>query len=95
MTAEASGATTIAITNVRDSPITEHARLVLTTASRETTFRSGAMASRIAQLAVVDCLFVGVAQRSWDRTLRALERTFVAVQGRRLPTGRRRTRAGR
>jgi DNA-binding MurR/RpiR family transcriptional regulator/CubicO group peptidase (beta-lactamase class C family) len=93
--AEASGATTIAITNVRDSPITEHARLVLTTASRETTFRSGAMASRIAQLAVVDCLFVGVAQRSWDRTLRALERTFVAVQGRRIPAGRRRTRAGR
>jgi DNA-binding MurR/RpiR family transcriptional regulator/CubicO group peptidase (beta-lactamase class C family) len=93
--AEAGGATTIAITNVRDSPITAHARLVLTTASRETTFRSGAMASRIAQLAVVDCLFVGVAQRSWDRTLRALERTFVAVQGRRIPAGRRRPRAGR
>jgi DNA-binding MurR/RpiR family transcriptional regulator len=94
--AEASGATTIAITNVRDSPLTHHARLVLTTASRETTFRSGAMASRIAQLAVVDCLFVGVAQRSWDRTLRALERTFVAVQGRRIQPGRRRTRtAGR
>ena len=90
--AEAGGATTIAITNVRDSPITTHARLVLTTASRETTFRSGAMASRIAQLAVVDCLFVGVAQRSWDRTLRALERTFVAVQGRRIPAGRRRAR---
>ena len=66
--AEAGGATTIAITNVRDSPLTAHARLVLTTAARETTFRSGAMASRIAQLAVVDCLFVGVAQRSWDRT---------------------------
>ena len=56
-------------------------------------FRSGAMASRIAQLAVVDCLFVGVAQRSWDRTLRALERTFVAVQGRRIPPGRRRSRS--
>ncbi len=91
--AQAGGATTIAITNVRDSPITAHASLVLTTAARETTFRSGAMASRIAQLAVVDCLFVGVAQRSWDRTLRALERTYVAVQGRRLPAGRRRARA--
>ncbi len=93
--AEAGGATTIAITNVRGAPVTTHARLVLTTAARETTFRSGAMASRIAQLAVVDCLFVGVAQRSWDRTLRALERTFVAVQGRRIPpagAGRRRAR---
>jgi DNA-binding MurR/RpiR family transcriptional regulator/CubicO group peptidase (beta-lactamase class C family) len=91
--AEAGGATTIAITNVRDSPVTTHAQLVLTTAARETTFRSGAMASRIAQLAVVDCLFVGVAQRSWDRTLRALERTFVAVQGRRIPPGRRRAKS--
>jgi len=90
--AQATGATTIAITNARESPLTAHARLVLTTAARETTFRSGAMASRIAQLAVVDCLFVGVAQRSWDRTLRALERTFVAVQGRRIPAGRRRAR---
>ncbi len=87
--AEASGATTIAITNVRESPLAAHARCVLTTAARETTFRSGAMASRIAQLAIVDCLFVGVAQRSYDRTMRALERTFVAVQGRRLPPRRR------
>lgn len=93
--AEAAGATTIAITNVRGAPLADHASLVLTTAARETTFRSGAMASRIAQLAVVDCLFVGVAQRSWDRTLRALERTFVAVQGRRLPAGRRRAAKGR
>ena len=80
---------TIAITNVRDAPLTVHARLVLTTAARETTFRSGAMASRIAQLAVVDCLFVGVAQRSYDRTVRALELTFAAVQGRRMAPRRR------
>ncbi len=87
--AAAGGALTIAITNVRDSPITMHARQVLTTAARETTFRSGAMSSRIAQLAVVDCLFVGVAQRSYDRTVRALELTFAAVQGRRMPPRRR------
>lgn len=87
--AAAGGATTIAITNVRDAPLSAHARLVLTTAARETTFRSGAMASRIAQLAVVDCLFVGVAQRSYDRTVRALELTFAAVQGRRMGSRRR------
>lgn len=78
-------ATTIAITNFGRSPLTEHARHVLTTAARETTFRSGAMASRIAQLAVIDCLFVGVAQRSYERTIRALELTYAAVQGRRVP----------
>jgi DNA-binding MurR/RpiR family transcriptional regulator len=42
------------------------------------------MASRIAQLAVIDCLFVGVAQRSYDRTVTALDRTFRAIQSRRL-----------
>jgi DNA-binding MurR/RpiR family transcriptional regulator len=75
------GATTIAITNFPRSPIADAADLVLTTASRETTFRSGAMASRIAALTVVDCLFVGVAQRNYSRTTRALERTRTAVQG--------------
>lgn len=79
------GATTIAITNFAASPLAESADLVLTTAVRETTFRSGATASRIAQLAVVDCLFVAVAQRSYDRTMRALEKTYAAVHDRRRP----------
>ena len=82
--ARESGARTIAITNFVPSPLTGHADLVLTTAARETTFRSGAMASRIAQLAVIDCLFVGVAQRSYDRTTTALNRTYRAVRSRRL-----------
>lgn len=77
------GATTIAITNGPRSPIARAADHVLTTAAVETTFRAGAMASRTAQLVVVDCLFVGVAQRSYDRSLAALERTFEAVRGRR------------
>jgi DNA-binding MurR/RpiR family transcriptional regulator len=78
------GATTIAITNFGRSPLTQHARHVLTTAARETTFRSGAMASRIAQLAVIDCLFVGVAQRTYEHAMRALERTYAVVQSRRV-----------
>jgi len=80
------GATTIAITNFGGSPITEGTGLVLTTAARETTFRSGATSSRIAQLAVVDCLFVAVAQQSYDRTVRAIENTFAAVHDRRYPS---------
>jgi hypothetical protein len=43
------------------------------------------MASRIAALTVVDCLFVAVAQRKYKQTMRALERTYAAVQARRLP----------
>lgn len=83
--AEASsrGATTVAITNFPRSSIAGVADHVLTTAARETTFRSGAMASRIAALTVVDCLFVAVAQRNYKQTLRALERTYAAVRARR------------
>lgn len=81
-------ATTVAITNFPGSPIAEVADHVLTTAARETTFRSGAMASRIAALTVVDCLFVAVAQRNYKQTVRALERTYAAVQARRLSPGR-------
>ena len=69
--ARAHGATTVAITNFPWSPITEVADFVLLTAARETAFRSGAMTSRIAQLTVVDCLFVTLAQRDlpapWTR----------------------------
>jgi DNA-binding MurR/RpiR family transcriptional regulator len=83
--AAAHGATTVAITNFEPSPIAEMAEIVLKTAARETTFRSGAMASRIAQLTVIDCLFVGVAQRTYDKTLAALEETFAAVRSRRTP----------
>ena len=63
---------TIAITNFAGSPIAAQADLLLTTAARETTFRTGAMSSRIAQLALVDCLFAGVAQRSYDASIAAL-----------------------
>lgn len=89
------GATTVALTNFPRSPITEIADHVLTTAARETTFRSGAMASRIAQLTVIDCLFIGVAQHHVDTAKTALEATYEAVSGHRLgarPDGRRRPR---
>ncbi|MFC0546684.1 MurR/RpiR family transcriptional regulator [Kutzneria chonburiensis] len=89
------GATTVALTNFPRSPISEVADHVLTTAARETTFRSGAMASRIAQLTVIDCLFIGVAQKHLDSARNALESTYEAVGGHRLgprPDGRRKAR---
>lgn len=89
--ARARGAATVALTNFPRSPVTEVADFVLTTAARETTYRSGATASRLAQLTVVDCLFVGIAARNRTRARRALEVTAEAVKGHRLgPSGRRR-----
>ena len=84
------GAHVIAITNFAQSSIAADADTVLTTVSDETTFRSGAMASRIAALVVVDCLFVGVAKRQWAQTSDALLRTNAAVSGRRRPARGRR-----
>jgi DNA-binding MurR/RpiR family transcriptional regulator len=83
------GARTVALTNFPKSPIARAAHLVLTTAARETTFRSGAMASRLAQLTVIDCVFVGVAQRTYGATRRALDATYEAVRGRRIGSQRR------
>ncbi|MBO9577188.1 MAG: MurR/RpiR family transcriptional regulator [Microbacteriaceae bacterium] len=88
-TARASGARTVAITNFPDSPLAEIADLTLTTAARETRFRSGAMSSRIAQLALVDILFVRIAQRRFDRLGANLERTHAAIQSHRLAPGKR------
>ncbi|GAA3946298.1 MurR/RpiR family transcriptional regulator [Actinomadura viridis] len=88
--AKGKGVTTVALTNFPKSPIAEVADLMLTTAARETTFRSGATASRLAQLTVVDCVFVGVAQRTFGTTRKALEATFEAVRGRTVRPDRRR-----
>lgn len=80
--ARRSGAATVAITNVRDSPLAGQADVTLTTAARETEFRSGALGSRIAQLMVVDCLFTGVAQASYDESMTALRNTYAVVRDR-------------
>lgn len=77
------GATTIALTNFPRSRLSSVAEFVVSTAARETTFRSGATASRIAQLSVIDFIFVGVTQRTYDDAREALEATYLAVQGRR------------
>lgn len=80
--ARKSGAATLAITNVLDSPLAARADVTLTTAARETQFRSGALGSRIAQLMVVDCLFTGVAQASYDESMAALRNTYAVVHDR-------------
>lgn len=73
------GATTIAVTNHPGSKLAQLADITLLSASRETTFRSGAMASRIAALMVIDCVFVGVAMRDIEATRAALDASFQAV----------------
>ncbi|BDH03172.1 MurR/RpiR family transcriptional regulator [Streptomyces seoulensis] len=83
------GATTIAITGRPDSPVTQYADHVLTTAtSRESELRPAAMSSRTGQLLVVDCLFVGVAQRTYESAAPALAASYEALAHRHRSTTR-------
>ena len=74
------GATTLAITSRPHSAITHYADNVLTSAAgRESELRPGAMSSRTSQLLVVDCLFIGVAQRTYDTAAPALSASYYAL----------------
>lgn len=84
-TAKRAGAFTVAITNFPDSPLAHLSDAVLTTVSRETRFRYGAMSSRMAQLMIVDVIFMGVAQRRPEDVTKSLAATLAAVEGRRRP----------
>ncbi|MEU0519224.1 MurR/RpiR family transcriptional regulator [Streptosporangium sp. NPDC006007] len=77
--ARKAGATTVAITNNPRSALAELADHVLVSAGRETAFRPGALASRISQLLIVDCIFVGVAQRTFETSEAALRATRDAL----------------
>lgn len=76
------GVKVVLLTNALRSPAVSLADYVLHTAARETTFRSGATASRIAQLTVVDFLCVSLAQRNWSGTKAALDESRSAVASR-------------
>jgi len=74
-------ATTISLTKYGSSCVTNYADIKLyTSVTKETTFRSGATSSRIAQLQVIDILFMCVASLQYDDTLMHLNATREAVE---------------
>jgi RpiR family transcriptional regulator, carbohydrate utilization regulator len=73
-TARENKATTISLTNCMKSPITEHSDLVLYATPSEVKYFQAPLASRITQLALVDALFVAIAQRRKNRTTIQLQR---------------------
>ncbi len=76
------GALTVAITGTPDSPLAVAAEERLISHARESRLRAGAMVSRIAQLAIVDCLFLGVAHLRYEQTIEALQKTRDVTQQR-------------
>jgi DNA-binding MurR/RpiR family transcriptional regulator len=77
--ARRAGAKTIGITNHMRSPMVKTVDLCLFTASRETIFRSEAMSSRLAQLAILDSLFVAVSLARKEAALEAVQRIRQAI----------------
>ena len=73
-TARENKATTISLTNCMKSPITEHSDLVLYATPSEVKYFQAPLASRITQLALVDALFVAIAQRRKNKTTIQLQR---------------------
>ncbi|WP_288785151.1 MurR/RpiR family transcriptional regulator [uncultured Microbacterium sp.] len=81
--ARRAGATTVSITNATSSSLDDVSDVVLRSAVRESRLRSGATASRIAQLAIVDVLFVLVLRLDFPQLSESLRVTYDAVRSRR------------
>jgi DNA-binding MurR/RpiR family transcriptional regulator len=82
------GATTIALTTDPRSPLARAADIRLISSSAETSFRAEAISSRHSVLMLVDCLYVRVAQLTYQRASASLALTDHitprhAVKGRR------------
>ncbi|KAF0818616.1 RpiR family transcriptional regulator YbbH, clustered with N-acetylmuramic acid utilization [Bacillus sp. ZZV12-4809] len=74
------GATTISLTKYGSSMVSDRADIRLyTSTTKEATFRSGATSSRMAQLHVIDILFMRAASQQYEETVKHLDKTREAV----------------
>lgn len=69
------GATIIAVTKYGKSTLSEGSNINLFLSSPETTIRSSAMGSRIAQLNMIDIVFSGIASIEYDSIKKYLDKT--------------------
>lgn len=81
--ARAQGARVIAITNYATAPLSELADIALCSTAQGSPLLGENAAARIAQLNIMDAIFVAVAQRDLDRSEAQLARTRNAVETKR------------
>lgn len=78
--AKQKGSTTISMTKYGQSIVSDHADIQLhTSAAKEATFRSGATSSRIAQLHLIDILFMCLVSQEYDEMIEYIDATREAV----------------
>lgn len=73
------GTSTVVVTSSIRSPITREADYTLATSSHEGPLRTGATSSRMAQLYMVDVLFITLATRRYRPTMKALGDAYAAL----------------
>lgn len=78
------GVYTIGITGFAESPLNRGVDLSLNTLSEETDFRSEALASRIAQLTILDALYVSLMMRLGDQAADSLDVIRQAILKKRI-----------
>ena len=76
---KSTGAKTISITNHAKSPLSTGASIPLYTVSEETTYRPEALSSRIAQLTLIDALYVNIMMKRGKSGQEALEKMREAI----------------
>ncbi|WP_332634822.1 MurR/RpiR family transcriptional regulator [Halalkalibacter flavus] len=81
---KSTGATMIAITNYAKSPLSMGVDISLFTVSEETEYRSEALSSRIAQLSVIDALYVNILLKRGTEGQKALNKMREAITVKRI-----------
>jgi RpiR family transcriptional regulator, repressor of rpiB and als operon len=81
--ARANGASVIAVTNYESSPLADLSDVVLCSTALGSPLTSENAAARIAQLNIMDAIFMAVAQKSYSSAEENLVRTMAAVQSKR------------
>jgi len=83
-TAKKNGAKTIGITSFPKSPICQFSDVALYTSSEETEYRSEALSSRIAQLSLIDALYVNIMVLNKEKAKQSLGKVREAISNTRM-----------
>jgi len=83
-TAKKNGAKTIGITSFPKSPICQFSDVALYTSSEETEYRSEALSSRIAQLSLIDALYVNIMVLNKEKAKQSLGKVREAISNTRI-----------
>lgn len=83
-TVKDNGVKTIAVTSFAKSPLSEEVDLALYTVADETDFRSEALASRIAQLSLIDAIYVNVLKAQKEEGQKSLKKVRKAISRKRI-----------